>query len=358
MESHSNTVTAVAKIAGCTAVITGIAFAFVVLGPEGAVERVGADIFWGGGIEDNTHEQFLEVLQQEGFSDPQPYDYNGNIMYFAQGETTEAPRDAARRLQEALVREGVNDQVYPVPARPDVADGVLMEQVSDPDEIDEREVAYSTIAGMEYFSGGLIPIIDTGDKVAMSGVDVTVSDELQNEYDLNDFPALMAELQARSGTDATEIIDNIRYIEVFRPERSATTQKVAIFGDGDIDLSNFAPGAGSAPPGGEVIPPCPDCRRNTSFAGLQDQSDYQMQTYNSPSAPGTVMAFYERTLAERGWQMSTGAALAQQIRGTTAPAGAADNLGETNTFVRDGHTVQIQVYNAGGETHVNVFHGQ
>lgn len=346
-----------AKLAVCGAVIAAIAFAFVVLTPAGEVDSAGADVFWiGPGAEKSNQQRFVEMLQEEEFSEPQPYDYNGNTVYFARGQTRETPGEVAERVQQALVRKGLNERVYPV-----VADPTAIATAIDDEQIDRGELTYSTLAGQEFLTGGMIPIVDTGDYVALSGIETTIGDGwLQQEYDLEELPALIAQMQSYPGGDLADMVDNIRYIEAFRPRGSSTTRKVAVFGDGDLQMRNFAPAAGGQQQRNEQsVPACPGCSRNTSFSGMGSQEDYQMQSYDSPASPDGVIDFYERAMAERGWEKSTGAGLVDRMRARRAPAGADDTTGLMRTFVRGGDMVQIHAYRGGdGTTHVNVFRGE
>ena len=350
MDSLKNLVWNGAKLAGCGAVIAGIAFGFAVINTEGGIGQADADVFWTGPVSvgETNQDKFLRVLQREGFSEPQAYDWNGNTMYFAHGQTSEAPRQVSMRLQERMVREGLNKHVYP--AAPDA-------MVFEDEQASPTEVAYATMAMEDFFTGGLIPTTDTGEHIVLNGVELATDKPMDI-----DGQRMMKMFMSYDGDDFADMFNNVRYIEAFRPEGSAKTHKIAIFGDGETKLSLFQPGAGSqidTPRGEEgLIPACPGCERNTRFSGKEGQSDYEMYTYNSPDSVENVMAFYRQALMVRGWQPSTGLAVVQQLRARIAPPEAADRKGRMEVYERNGRTIHIHVYAAKDVgSHVNIFTG-
>ena len=344
------------KLAVCGTVVAAIGFAFIVLTPDGSVEEADADLFWTSPGDFSTNqEKFIDVLEDQGFSEPEPYEWNDNIVYFSHGETDEAPREVSERVQRALVDVGLNEQMYPVPPNPN-----SIEHAYENDRPDKEQIVYASIAAQDFVDGGMIPMIDTGDKVALSGIDTALQHgEIQDKYDLDDLPAFMAMMSSYGGDDMADLIENVRYVEAFRPHGSSRTQKVAMFGEEDLNLRNFTPGGGSADVGDDLIPACPGCERNTNFAGAESQQQYRMQSYNTSHAAESVVDFYRRAMVERGWELSTGIGLVEQFRADRAPSDADDMYGEMLTFVHDsGDIAQIHVYEGDNrQTQVNVFRG-
>lgn len=327
------------KIAFCGAIIAAIGLGFIVLTPQGEVEEADADIFWfgPGSLQDSKHERFVSMLDDEGFSEPQPYEWNGNIVYFSQGQTSESPRQASLRIQEALQREEINNRVYPVAPSPTAFE--------DP-SADPAQKAYSALAMDEYFSGGMIPVIDTGDHVALNGVEAAVKGG--NVDHLDQFKLLRNNAPV---SDQSALFNNIRYVEFFRPQGSRTTQKIAIFGDENMDLRQFQPGGGgfNAHRGAEEsVPACPGCERITQFSGMESQAGNEIETYDSPDTVDGVIDFYHRALSVRGWEASTGMEKVQALRAKTMPQYADGREGEMAAFIRGNETVQIHAYPAQG----------
>lgn len=339
-----------AKITLCGAIIAAIGFAFVILTPQGEIDEADADIFWfgPGSLQDSKHERFVDMLDDQGFSEPQPYEWNGNMVYFSHGQTSESPREVSSRLQEALVREGINDRSYPIPADPNV--------FQDP-SASRLQLAYSALAMEEYFSGGMVPIIDTGDYVALNGLEAAV--EGGNVQHLGELRELM---WSAPTVDAAMLFNNIRYVEAFRPRGSRTTHKIAIFGDENMDLRQFQPGGGgfnvhrSAE---DAVPACPGCQRVSQFSGLESQAGSEIETYDSPDTTDGVISFYHRALLARGWRVSETMQEVQQMRAMHGPYRPDEHYGEMVAFERGEDTVHIHAYPADGAgTSVNIFRGR
>ena len=337
-----------AKIAACGAIIAAIAMGFVILTPQGDVDRADADIFWTGpsSLQTSKQDLFIDLLDDQGFSEPQPYDWNDNIVYFSHGQTDESPRQAAARLQEAFLREGINDNVFPVAPDP----SAMADETA---TVDEK--AYATLAAEEFFSGGMIPVVDTGDHVAFTSVEVAADGG--NIDNLDELQWILAELPEHVG--APSIFNNIRYVEVFRAEGQSQTQKIAVFGDEKVNLNLFQPGTGGV--GRQVdsddrVPACIGCERNSRLSGMEDQSGFEMQSFNSPDTVDGVLAFYRRAMLTRGWEMSSSADILGMVSGLQEMT--QDREGDAAIFVRGNRIVHIHAYPADrGGTHVNIFQG-
>lgn len=339
-----------AKIILSATVIVAIAFAFVVLGPRGEVEEAEADLTWLGGsaLKKSKQDRFITVLQKEGFSRPQPYDWNGNTIYFSHGESSGSPYDVARELQDAFVREGLNDQYYPFPPSATTLDL---------DSTDENleEVAYATMATLDYFKGAMIPTKQTADHIAFNGVDVATDKE-----DLSSEELLEMFLTYPESEDMSGFIKNFRYIEIFRPQGSSRTEKIAIFGDGDFKLANHQPGGG--PPGAgrgfeeELIPACPGCQRNSRISGLESQENFSIHTFNSTDNVENVLTFYRRVLLRRGWEPVEYIADLHRVQAEATMEGREEMTGTIEAYSKDNRMVFVHAYAEGPrETHVNIF---
>lgn len=338
-----------AKVLLSVAVIVAIGFSFVILAPQGVVEEAEADVFWvGPGIGERSNQQkFLKVLEREGFSKPQPYDWNGNIIYFSHGEARGNPRTEAQKLQQAFVDEQLNEQHYPFPPSPDA----LEEGTSATPE----ETAYATMATMDYFRGAMIPVSYTEDQVAFNGVDLASDKEKLDGAELMEMFLTFPE-----DRDGSELIQNFRYVELFRPEGASTTQKIAIFGDGDFKLENHQPGGGAHGTGRsleeETIPVCPGCQRNSRFSGLESQENYAIYTFNSPDGMDNIIRFYQQALLRRGWRPADLLENTQALQAELMPTDADELMGEMRAFLKGEQMLFLHIY-PGQEkgTYVNIF---
>lgn len=340
------------KIAVCGAVICALAMGFVVLTPDGEVESADADIFWTGSslLQDSKQDRFVDLLDDQGFSEPRAYDWNGNVVYFAQGQSTDSPRQVAAQLQEAFLRQGINDNALPLPPDP--------EALGD-ESADAAEKAYAVLAMQEFFSGGMMPVVDTGDQVAFTSVEVAA--EGGNVETLDELLMLQQALHER-GYGNSALFKNFRYVEAFRPQNSRKTQKIAIFGDENTNFMNFLPGAGGEVDHRskeDVVPACPGCDRVSRLSGLESEEAFEMASYNSPDTVGGVLDFYQRALLVRGWEVSSGVDVVDNVAGLQMPYNPNATGGDMKVFRRGNHAVHVHAYRGDrGSTHVNVFRGK
>ena len=339
------------KIALCGAVIAAIAVTFVVFGPQGEVEDAEADIFWFGpsSLQDSKHQRFVDLLDDQGFSEPQPYDWNGNILFFSHGETTESPRQVAARMQEAFLRDGINDRIFPVPPDPTALGD---------ESATAAERAYAALAAEEFFTGGMIPIVDTGDHVAFTSVEVAAKGG--NLDNLDEMFVILGLLPQHLGISS--IFNNMRYVEIFRPEGSRKTQKIAVFGDEKVNFNRFQPGTGGAMPhrgADDTVPSCPGCERTSRFSGMESQDGFEMQSFDSPDTVDGVLAFYTRAMLVRGWELSSGADVTRFLDHFYPPSVMEERTGDVAVFARGSEVVHVHAYPAArGGAQVNVFQGK
>ena len=359
MKPFIHLLTSLVKLAIAGATIAAIAFAVAIYYPDGSVGQADADVFWLGpaSLQDSKQQRFVDFLDDQGFSEPQPYSYNGNTLFFSHQQTDDSPRDAVSQLQKALVEADINQYSYPRPPDPSVLQNHDPNDTHIPVE-DQQRVAYSAMGASDFFSGGLVPTKDTGDHIALTGVEL-----LTQEKGATDLHETLMSIWNADTDNPTSLFNNFRSMEVFRPQGSSTTQMIAIFGDGDVDFHKFAPGGGAysaTAPQLRDIPPCPGCERNNEFAGLQDQADYATVTYNTRSSMSDVVAFYERAMPIRGWNRALGLDIVHAIRASNNPGFDDPVLGvDMLTYSRAGQTVHIHIEPASGPgTLVNIFSGQ
>ncbi len=359
MKTFSTLLLSTLKLGAAGALIAAVAFAFAVYHPDGSVGEADADIFWLGpaSLQDSKQQKFIDFLDDQGFSEPQPYSYNGNTLFFSHNQTTDAPRDAAAKLQRSLVQSGINQHAYHRPPDPTIIQN--FNDHHDPINDREREqIAYSAMGATDFFSGGLVPVKDTGTHIAFNGVEL-----LTQEKGATDLHETLMAIWGSETQQLTGIFNNFRSIEIFQPEGSSTTHKIAVFGDGDVEFENFAPGGGSyggIAPQLEDIPPCPGCERNNEFAGLQSQADYATATYNTRASAPDVVEFYRRAMPLRGWERAMSLDIVQSIRQSNGLSwDDPDSHSDMLTYTRAGQTVHIHIEPASGPgTMVNIFSGQ
>ena len=275
------------KVGLTLAAIAFIAGLFAVAG-DGEVSTASADIYvMGSGKPPSKQEKFVDTLVDYGLSEPRTYDWNGNAVFFSQGETRKSPEEVQYDLQDAFVRNGVNKYFHPRPVDPGSA------QTSE-------EVEAEMHAGEDYLTGGLVPLKTTRDHIVMNGVQSS-----GKERNLTELLKKMAWSKAHAGRylEPEQMMANFRYVEAYRKPGQKRTTITAAFSEEALDLNRFKPSAANYTPNADQeIPPCVGCKRITRFAGTGAESDKRTILFESPNEPKDELQFYRAALQDRGWK--------------------------------------------------------
>lgn len=326
----------VLKVGAAGATIVLIALLVVVLdGPRASVQPAEADIWDVFFSQSNKHENFMRALQKEGMAAPREYDYNGNRVYFSHATTSESPREVLHRFQAAFVRENVNTYAHdtirvPVPV----------------EETQDHDTFLQSMAGAdELFSGGLIPVQDTRNYMAMVGAETR-----QGAAGWED---AMVETQGGAKTPE-ETVRALRYVDAWREEGSLQTTITAVWSDQALDLSKFRTYApGSVIPFEFEVPMCTGCSRISRISGTDEEAGIHAILYRSPNSINATLGFYEREMARYGWEMEPAMrGLATLEQNHVAPYEAS----QVRSYLRQGQSLTLVVYRDShdGQTYVSV----
>lgn len=308
----------VCKLSVAGAVIAAVAFAVVAFdGPTGEVSDAEADIWTVVAGDTSKHEDFVDVLEDEGMSEPRQFDHNGNQVYFSHDTTRESPMEVLDRYQRAFVREGVNRNYHE-----QVRDPV------DPRDVENMETFYQGMAGMsDFMTGGLVPVETKRNRMTMVGIETP--EQADNLEDL------IVETD-RGLADPEDVIGAFRYIDAEREEGSRETTVTAVWSDEYFDLDRLGAGnydVETMHPIERHIPVCRGCERVTRFSGTGDEADQHGLLYRSSRPLDDVVSYYEEEMPRHGWREDPGlAGVAEMQRRSLAPS---SRHGEVRSFINE-----------------------
>ncbi|MFO7962429.1 MAG: hypothetical protein R6U50_00765, partial [Desulfobacterales bacterium] len=148
--------------------LTGL---FIVLSDDGEVSEAQADV-------SNLHPQavlqhgnFSRVMEEAGL-EPQPHDYNGNLVYFAHGESRMRPDELADYFQRKFVQAGINSRMYDSAYLTDLdPDEMEPGEYSSPEEMLGNTIMPEQIEqGRARLNGEVVPMHMSPGSMQMSGI--------------------------------------------------------------------------------------------------------------------------------------------------------------------------------------------
>ncbi len=280
------------KLAACGLVIFCIGALVLVLSPEADVPDAQADLVDLIPASLLEHQDFHRVMVESGF-DPQPYDHNGNLVFFAAGESEMAPTELMRYLQQKLHRAGINSAVYdqPVLGDPRALHGA---------QNDFLESSFADTLGgpmgKALLNGEVVPLQVQPDRIMMGGI------VPRQKFD--DHEEMHAYLAAnpRVFTDFDEYVDTFRYIDI-QAESNGGSTVTANWAD-----SNFDPRRVHDPRAVDVrldleVPACIGCTRLNRFDSLEGRP-FTFNQFETAAPDDTIHDFYTQVMADRGWELS------------------------------------------------------
>ena len=312
-------------------IICAIAFGFIAFdNPKGEISPAEADVWSVFQKQTSKHEDFMSVLQKEGMQPPRQYDYNGNQVFFSYATTRESPNEVMLRFQEAFVREGVNSHFHPGVREP--ADPMHL----DPQDPEEFGIMMQGMVGADdFFTGGMVPIQNTRNKMAMVGVTTK-----------QDVDSLIAAVVERQGgeTLAEDMIGSIRYMDATREQGSLKTTITAVWSDDKLDMRKFRSEVRSEDTVHPIefeIPTCQGCTRVARFSGTESEQHLHNLLFRSPGSIHEVTSFYDRHMGRYGWELEPamrGLNLLQQH------GYAADNAAQIRSYIKNEMHLTVVIY--------------
>ncbi len=300
------------KLGFSGALIFAIAAVFLVVSDDGEISEAQADLYDLQPLSIHKHGDFERVIKDSGL-EPRPYDFNGNHVNFAVGESGLTPEQLLEHYQTRFERAGINSRVY--------EESMFGLMGSDkPDATDELA---ETTSG--FLSGEMVPLSITEDHVAMAGLlnavdpDSPEFDEFREQLEsqsneIHD-PAQLAQyihnLSERHLPPSSQIggeiyedsIDGFRYLEAHREPGSSYTTVVSSWSDGDFDANKISDPDAHGVGADAEVPACIGCQRDNRLEALSDDEPFVLNQFRSPfSTPDEITSFYDRAMTNRQWE--------------------------------------------------------
>lgn len=335
---HVNTIKSFAKLAGAGAVVFGVGFAMIVQDPK--VEEVGpptvsADITDFASAPSSNSAKFTEAMAALGMR-PRVYDYNGNVMYFAVGQSDQRPAQLVNTIQNQLVSYGVN-QKNNTDARPISAamnDPRLRTEDSSPENVEATLQPYAAMAEEILGSGDVYPTHISADRFEMVGYD-------SSARNVDELTAAFAE--DHSDTKVRNLIGGYKYIDGFWDEKTQQTEVTAVWsGDEFLAARMDGEGMGQSPPDPN-IPSCMGCERNYRMQTIDKQDSFSTNMFVTNVNVDNTYDFYVDAMRARGWQAGTAQTFMDRIANHMPELREVQERGRVLSLERNGETMQIAV---------------
>ncbi len=320
------------KLAISGFVIAAIAAIFLVVTDEGDVSEAQADVTNLHPASVSQHGSFGRVLRDNGL-EPEAYDWNGNLVYFAVGESSLRPDELNLALQKRLVKAGINSKVHETNHFTDLDFDNLASEYETLEQLSgENWVPQQLELNRAQLNGELVPQFSTPYSMQLSGIIPPVkaqdSDELHRQ--------LESQVGADGFVDIEKRTAGFRFIEAIYDERTGGSNVTATWAD-----HGFDPKAISEPKANHSmeleLPPCIGCDRTTRFAALENEP-FVMNQFTTSAGPHNVLDFYEEVMPRRGWQPSEAGVIMDHV---VENMPGMQGYGELIQFQRDEHFISV-----------------
>ncbi|TXD38903.1 hypothetical protein FRC98_00435 [Lujinxingia vulgaris] len=332
------------KLGVSGAAIAAIGATVLVSSSPGEVKEAEADLtdFLSGPRAEQRN--FERVIAESGLK-PRSYDYNGNEVFFAAGDSELSPTELLEYYQERFHAVGVNSKVYTEPL-------MRLDMDSNPntyvDALQESDYAEQNHAML---NGEVVPLHVSDEMVTMGSiVPRSESDDVVDMIDT--WP-----LSPKGGLDIEDNMRSYRMIEARRNlDTGGSTVTASWAADGFDPRLIRDPDAPGARPDLSV-PACAGCERVSRLAGNDPGEPYVVNLYRTNGAPTSVERFYRSAMVNRGWKLSKSTELLDEYARHVPQL--ASMSGELLNFERDGHHVSLIVQHdeTGGTTVVSIEEG-
>lgn len=277
--------------------------------------------------------KFTEAMVGLGMQ-PRVYDYNGNVMFFAVGQSKPGatPRDILRDVQQHLVDEGINEKNH-ADSTPLMA---TMRSVDWQRFKSDRDVENGPLAALNEKSeqlmlrGDVVPTIVTDDYVEMVGID----------HDANlDFSDLNTEMPQQR---LSQMMGGYKFIDATWDEATQRTEVTAVWPADGFDGERMAGRGQQSPPDPEV-PACIGCTRDHRMQTLDDGDKFSSNMFHTNLDVQSTYDYYRQVMTQRGWQESGAQPMLNRMEPHFPMLADLQQEGRLLNFVRDGETMQLTV---------------
>jgi hypothetical protein len=289
------------KLGVAGGVIFGIGFAFVTQDP--ATTEVGpapakADIADFASTPLTKSAKFTEAMVGLGLK-PRIYDYNGNTMFFAVGQSEKRPKELMYDIQERLVAHGVNKENR-TDLKPGMANAMELDWRGLRDtpgaESMEKTLAdphFKSIAahGEVLIDGDVVPTLVTENRIEMVGYDKN------REGSSEDMEALFA--GDESSRKVANLMGGYKYIDAQWVGHG--TEVSAVWSSEDFSADRMQGMGNDQSPPDPDVPVCMGCSRDFRMQTKDGGDEFSSNMYNTSLGVDATFNYYRSQMEQRGW---------------------------------------------------------
>ncbi len=264
---------------------------FLVVNPEKkdeVIKNAHADIYTFTGIDEENN--FRRAIEAMGIR-PRAYDFNGNLMYFGQGNIagSRSAAETAYKVQDQLVLSGVNSKNYLGEAK--------NTSLYDPNASAE-EKKNSKELREAIFEGELLPYKQGKHFYQMTSM-----------VGLGSLDSFKEKMKGKTkeeilSLDPSENIKGYRYIDISQSEGSRTAEIVAVWTDENYDPKKMLNESDKQSPADPSIPACIGCKRVRRVQALDSSEPYNVNKWVTQATVSQTYDFYLQAMENRGWKES------------------------------------------------------
>lgn len=323
------------KLAATGGVIAAIWFVALTTETNVEVPEAHADIL-GLNIGDDG-QGFTRAMESLGL-EPRPYDFNGNVMYFAAGTTPKTPAELEPIFAQALQKHGVNKRdASKVPAMATAA-AQNWRFPSNPDGEQPPEELFENFARLEpqggaMVDGEVVTVAREPDLLRMVGMEWnSTKDEMLEQMKTGDVPAQESGMKKFMG--------GYKYIEANYDRNDGTTSITAVWNaDREFDASKMDNTSFLSSPPDANIPPCMGCDRRYRMKSLAADEPIQGNNWHTNMSMTQTYDYYKNAMAARGWTVSEAQKVLDKAAEVVPELAALE--GRVLNLEQDGKTMQI-----------------
>jgi hypothetical protein len=291
--------------------------------PTAPVKEAQADIAMLDFAPKTKQARFVEGLQELGMEKPRSYDWNGNKVFFSMMRTKDTPQEVLRKAHKIYKDKGLNkDSRAELP--PDLAKTLVYYSKHNklPKSGDEvrADVDASIAYYNDFFTGGLVPIINDTNHIMMAGGE-------GHGPNIKDVASYLA-AQRVNKRSVIEQVKSMHVLEATRQPGDVTSLVTAVWSDSDLDMRRFM-NEGENVSTNPDLPTCPGCSRLMALGGETGHEQNYVSTSfvaSEHSSRDALVSFYDRSLGSRGWRRMEASILLDKLRSrkdipTQPPAG-------------------------------------
>lgn len=279
--------------------------------PAAPIKDAQADIAMLSFAPKTPQQRFVEGLDELGMEEPRSYDWNGNKVFFSMMRTKDSPQEVLHKAHKIFKNKGLNKGSRPE-LPPDLAEALV--HYSKHNKLPKN--SEDTLADVElnighyndFFTGGLVPVVNTPGRVVMAG-------GTGHGKNITDVASYLA-AQRENKRGAIDQVKAMHVLEAVRNPGETSSLVTAVWSDEDLDMRRFM-NEGEGVATNPELPSCTGCSRLMALGGeSKHERNYNSTSFSAPANanPDTIVNFYDRSLGARGWRRMESSVLLDKLR--------------------------------------------